>query len=477
MGPALPIAICREIGDRDLVTKSRGISPALDAVTMAKSHPTINCRSPVPLRHSPPAARRGHNVENCLGPIRTDYLKKMPRRKLRNCAKCGVRHGPPIGKRCERSKEDLEGVNKEMERSESEGTARAVGEESGAESDTFVKIQIPAVPVYQPLGEDLHVPLFQSEKFGDAKPELGPSARPKKSFVNLQAQSAWESQQRPFTLRPQTGSSQPATTGSGASRQPATAAMAAQGASALPHQCTESMEYRLRKMELLVEQMVDVQRTQVLAEYHRSHSGADKKEKTEESSSSDDSESECGEWTEGDGRDLWKATKEKKKRNPFDHSSYTRKGEVVDSFEDLMVVTFKTMEELISMGKDVKGLVRHGLALSEKAATGIYKVEAFVKYDESVRERAGRRGPSTFGDVNQEDVMRHFCYDNAETNKPGKAQGKTSGRKRADKICLKYNGENGCNFKSCTFQHKCIACEEPGHPRKDCKALKRKETK
>ena len=65
----------------------------------------------------------------------------------------------------------------------------------------------------------------------------------------------------------------------------------------------------------------------------------------------------------------------------------------MDSFEKLMVVTFKTMEELMSLGKDVKGLVRHGLALSEKASTGIYKVDAYVKYDVSVRDRAVKARP------------------------------------------------------------------------------------
>ena len=119
--------------------------------------------------------------------------------------------------------------------------------------------------------------------------------------------------------------------------------------------------------------------------------------------------------------------------------------------------------------------------MSEKAATNVYKVDAFVKYDEAVRDRAGQEGPSTFGVVNQEDVLRYFCFDNAEPQRQSKAtaaaSSKTSTKKRLDKICLKYNNENGCNLKACTFKHNCIACEEPGHPRKECKALKRKDVK
>ena len=187
-------------------------------------------------------------------------------------------------------------------------------------------------------------------------------------------------------------------------------------------------------------------------------------------------ESEIGEWTESEGRDLWKSTKEKKKRNPFDHTNFTKKGEKVDSFEKIMIVTFKTMEQLLNMGKDVKGLVRHGLAMSEKASTGFYKVDAFVNYDDAVRERAGRQGPSTFGVVSQDDVMRYFCVDNAERSRNAKAP-QTAGKKKSDKVCLKFTSEAGCTFRFCNFVHRCVACDDAGHSKKDCKAIKRKETK
>ena len=409
----------------------------------------------------------------------------MPRRKLRDCVKCRVRHGPPIGNRCKRQKEELDEFNAELEANVAEGERADAenGPKSGEDCGVSTKHQLPPAPTYQPLGEEKHVPLFQSAVYGGADQASGVNFATKSQFVNLQAQSGWEARPRPFTLHPRSGYVQPAAaSGLGPQQQDQSSdpAMVAMGAVGLDATAEDSMSCRMRKQELLVERMADVQRSRVLADYHKAHAS---KEKTEEpgpsTESSDDSESECGEWTEGDGRDLWRATKERKKRNPFDHS-YTRKGEAVESFELLMVVTFKTMEELLAMGKNVKGLVWHGLAMSEKAATGIYKVDAFVKYDESVRDRAGRFGPSTFGVVNQEDVMRHFCYDNAEASKTSKGSSKastSSTKRKTDKICLKYNGENGCNFKSCTFAHKCIACEELGHSRKDCKSLKKKEAK
>ena len=281
----------------------------------------------------------------------------MPRRKLRSCNKCGFRHGPPIGSRCERLKEELEKISDEME----EKTVESGESGSSAGAQTAPKTtQIPAPPTYQPLGDDQHVPLFQSEAKMEFKSGRLTKTRAAKKMPDLQAQPEWDEPRRPFTLPPQSGLTEPAGPGSERSRQQASAAMAAQGSMASPHQFDESTDYRLRSLELLVERMADVQRAQVLADYNRSQGEKLAKKKEESSESSSGSDSEFGVWTEGDGRDLWKATKEKKKRNPFDHSSYLRKGEVVDSYERLMVVTFKTMEELMSMGKDVKGLVRHG---------------------------------------------------------------------------------------------------------------------
>ena len=53
----------------------------------------------------------------------------------------------------------------------------------------------------------------------------------------------------------------------------------------------------------------------------------------------------------------------------------------------------------------------------------------------------------------------------------------TAAKKKSDKICLKYNSEGGCTFKFCNFLHKCIVCEETGHPKKECKVVKRKDAK
>ena len=46
----------------------------------------------------------------------------MARKKLRNCSKCGVRHGPPIGMRCNRAEEEFRRLNEEMGETPEDGS-------------------------------------------------------------------------------------------------------------------------------------------------------------------------------------------------------------------------------------------------------------------------------------------------------------------------------------------------------------------
>ena len=144
-----------------------------------------------------------------------------------------------------------------------------------------------------------------------------------------------------------------------------------------------------------------------------------------------------------------------------------------------MVITFKTIKQLIDLKYDVKGLVRHGQSLAEKAAKGSYKKIAFIGYDESVRERAGDIGPSAFGNVEYDDIFRFFCADNTIPKKTlTKKEGASSGRVKSDKLCIRYN-DTGCQSKTCIYAHRCSGCEMWGHPRKECRVSddKKKEKK
>ena len=426
----------------------------------------------------------------------------MTKRRLRNCSKCGVRHGPPFGKLCEKISEEFEELSAEMEGNKDGSTVSDKAEEKSEdvagkpEEGINVSPPMPEQPIYQPLNGGEHIPLFQRQGGVGVQrrawdDDLGyyqsrlfnlPERTSRVGLSTLQPHSEYQRQSASWP-RP------PVNHGAGFVGHPIS------GMNSPRPIGPDAMDFRLRKLEGLVERVVDLQQAQVLSEYNKSHggqnglplaegavggpiSGASANAQSQSGSivDSTDSESEIGEWTESDGRDLWKSTKEKRKRNPFDHANFNKKGEKVDSFEKIMIVTFKTIEQLLNMGKDVKGLVRHGLALSEKASTGFYKVDAFVSYDDSVRERAGRQGPSTFGVVNQDDVMRYFCVDNAERSRNAKAS-QSTGKKKSDKVCLKFNSDTGCTFRFCNFVHRCVACDDAGHSKKDCKAIKRKETK
>ena len=119
-------------------------------------------------------------------------------------------------------------------------------------------------------------------------------------------------------------------------------------------------------------------------------------------------------WKDYHGFSAWHFENEKKKKNPFDHQAFIKKGEKITSFEDLMVVSLKTIIKLVDLKLDVKGMVNHCLFMADKASKNVFVNEAFVTYDEGVRMRAGEDGPSAFGKVLQEEVFTHFCLENTK---------------------------------------------------------------
>ena len=45
-----------------------------------------------------------------------------------------------------------------------------------------------------------------------------------------------------------------------------------------------------------------------------------------------------------------------------------KKGETVESLEKVMVITFKTIARLSEANGEIRGVVRHGLGMAEKAS-------------------------------------------------------------------------------------------------------------
>ena len=128
------------------------------------------------------------------------------------------------------------------------------------------------------------------------------------------------------------------------------------------------------------------------------------------------------------------------------------------------------------MNLDGHPVAKHGLFMAEKASKHVYEPIAFLKYDECVRERAGRVGPSAFSSVEQEDVIRCFCFDNTKSAKAARDVAAKKPRQKTGKYCFRFN-DTGCSSKSCAYAHRCSGCEGYGHGKKDCTDQKRKERK
>lgn len=135
-----------------------------------------------------------------------------------------------------------------------------------------------------------------------------------------------------------------------------------------------------------------------------------------------------------------------KPRCRFRQSKFLEEGEVVNSFETVMLVGLRTVQFLVNEGSDPKPLYKHLEFMAKKASMCRYKFEAFVGYDVRVRERAGSMGISVFVEMSSEDIATFFCAENMlySGNKSSK-KGNDSYRKKSSKICLAFN-ESTCSI-------------------------------
>ena len=373
----------------------------------------------------------------------------MGKRKLRNCAKCGRRHGPPTGKNCSRSVEELSAKN-ELEEDSSELQPSG---ENGVRRETQTSDD----------ERDSAVQGFGKEEV-KGKKIFNPGAFVDYDYRHTGEEEEWE--ERKFMDASHADRN-------GRRWEPPTAAP--------PNNNFErSMSDRMNSMENMLGRVAGIQQCQLERLIHLAGhpvGKADKKEeKTDECAKEEIAEStdsvgtddEDYEWREYHGAEIWKKEKELKRRNPFDHKAYLLKGEKVDSFERLMSVTFRTVTQLLDPKSDVRGVVRHGRLMADKAYKKVYHLDAFTGYDEEVRERAARVGPSAFGKVVQEEVLTHFCYDNTIKAKQLSKPVAKQGRQRPEKTCHRFN-DSVCYSKSCQYSHKCSSCGDGSHGKKDCK--------
>ena len=384
----------------------------------------------------------------------------MGKRKLRNCANCGGRHGPPTGKSCVHEKQ--------QERKEDDEICHGIG----AGPDTIFM---------DGEGEKSAMNHPSEEKQCDYD-----------ELLDYVIDKALPQRQTP----PDTA---------GLTERPfSPAGSGAKGALFLRQRMSEleqsrldfedRMDGKMKHMENLLGKVAGVQQAQLKRLVHLANHPVGpppkvdenvkpevEKPKPAQAARSPAAESLIDlkdlsdmavpdvdrDWKEYHGFAAWHLENEKKKKKTFDYQAYIRKGEKVTTFEEIMVVTFKTLSKIADLKGDVRGLIEHGLVMADKASKSLFVSEAFVGYDEGVRERAGESGPKAFGVVQQEEILKHFCYENTKKHRAqSKTQVKTS-RSKSDKTCHRFN-DGGCQSKSCMYSHRCSNCDDYNHSKKNC---------
>lgn len=209
---------------------------------------------------------------------------------------------------------------------------------------------------------------------------------------------------------------------------------------------------RLSRMEALVGQIASVV-------FKKSADDAPAKSKPRDDTQSDDSFSSRSSSQSRHGR------RRSRQNRIFAQSRHVNQGETIQNFDHLMVITFKTLLEMCERGLPLNGLLRHGLTMAEKSASGAYLDRACILYDASVRQRALKLGHAAFGEPVNEDLIRHFSLENARRFDSRPPQGS----KKKKNVCFRYNSESGCNAKDCGYAHRCSQCKSEGHSAKDCR--------
>lgn len=168
-----------------------------------------------------------------------------------------------------------------------------------------------------------------------------------------------------------------------------------------------------------------------------------------------------------------RSRRKRKHKKLFDQKRFLDEGEDLKSFEALMLLSTRHVLYMLEHGVDPKELVHHMKFMASKAVLGHYKADAFISYDRVVRDRANREGVSAFANVLQEDVVLHFSPENM-VPKPGKPSMKKSEpqKKKTGGYCRNFN-DGDCAYPRCIFLHRCMACEDPSHGRKQCPSLKK----
>lgn len=170
-----------------------------------------------------------------------------------------------------------------------------------------------------------------------------------------------------------------------------------------------------------------------------------------------------------------RSSKDSPSRYRYNADNYFRDEETqANTFEAIMVATFRTITEMYEDGEDINGILSHGQYMAEKAAASVNIPDAFTGYDRFVRQVASRKGPQAFATISELECSRYFNLENYREVRAFRARNKAQGNQKSkSSTCRHYNGENGCFARSCQYVHRCSVCDLVGHPAKECKSGKK----
>ena len=155
----------------------------------------------------------------------------------------------------------------------------------------------------------------------------------------------------------------------------------------------------------------------------------------------------------------------------YDQRNFLGRHEKIDCIEKLLLVNVRLIKQKNEEGEDIFDIIKHIEVLVEKSVTKMYTLKALSNYDNSVKQRADKKGLKAFRDVDNSDILRYLSYDGTVMAYKLSNQPKTkpqSKPKQSQNSCYAYNRPEGCRNDPCRYKHVCGVCGVSGHNSEKC---------
>lgn len=118
----------------------------------------------------------------------------------------------------------------------------------------------------------------------------------------------------------------------------------------------------------------------------------------------------------------------KQKESCFFQEDFLKEGKPMTGLNTVLLAGVRQVHQLMKEGETADPLLKHLEFLLKKSTLGVYKHDAYVSYNCSVRARADRDGLDAFGNIATEELATSFCTENLMATKskdtlPGQSAG------------------------------------------------------